>query len=523
MNQGYTPVVRRRLLPAGLVAALVLSVLTIAHVVSPPPAGAACASSSGAAVGGTVEGEDGRFISAQVSIEIFTSSGQKIGMDGCPMGGGYAALDLVNEKSSCCLILPASGSTSTPYHDGTRSWDLEKSWRIDGLPTNAHTVWIETYTKKVGGQPNSDTSRYGHTIRRPVPVGSVAVDIVQPLRCGATGNGITGSTGEISGSVYDNGRRVTASRVSVFATGSDDGNGGSILSFNVSGSHPSGGYDIDALAPGTYSIFVTASGITRRFDNVNVSDCGTTVHPVAVRGSVPRVIGDPVSGDWDGDGDDEPGVWDDGTWYLRSDAGSVASTLPTFSYGVSAGDIPVVGDWDGDGDDEPAIFRRGTWHFRSDAGPSGRTVAQVRYGVSPGDIPVVGDWDGDGDDEPAIFRRGTWHFRSDAGPSGRTVAQVRYGVSAGDIPVAGDWDGDGADEPAIYRKGTWHYRSTASTSGRTMATVRYGVSAGDRPLGGQWDRDLADEPAIYRAGEFHLRGSAFGTQSTIFRYRFPDA
>ena len=474
MTKEITLDTRRRLLPVVMVVFLLLSVLAIAHAATPPAAGAACASPSGA-VGGTVEGEDGRFVSAQVSIEIFTSGGQKIGMDGCSMGGGYAATDLVNEKSSCCLILPASGSETSPYHDGTRNWNLEKTWRINGLPANAHTVWIETYTKKVGGQPNSDTSRYGHSIRRPVPVGDLSIDIVQPLRCGISNHGVTGSTGAISGSVYDNGRRVTASRVSAFATGADDGDGGGHLSFNVTGTHPSGGYKIDALAPGTYSIFVTASGITRRVDGIRVSDCGTTTQSVAVRGSVPRVIGDPVAGDWDGDGDDEPGVWDDGTWYLRTDAGSSASTLPTFSYGRQAGDVALAGDWDGDGDDEPAIFRRGTWHFRSDAGPSGRTVAQVRYGVSPGDVPVAGDWDGDGD-----------------------------------------------DEPAIYRRGTWHYRSNASGSGGTRATVRYGVSAGDRPVSGQWDGDRADEAGIYRGGEFHLRGTAFGTQSTIHRYSFPQ-
>ena len=102
------------------------------------------------------------------------------------------------------------------------------------------------------------------------------------------------------------------------------------------------------------------------------------------------------------------------SWHLRSTAQTAGSTIATIAYGAQPGDVPVPGDWDGDGDDEPGIYRRGTWHFRSTASTAGGTVGNVRYGVSAGDVPLAGNWDADAPDEPAIYRGGEFHLRGTA-------------------------------------------------------------------------------------------------------------
>ncbi len=413
-----------RVLSRALLALLMaVTGLAVVQAGAPTEADAAACASKNKSLSGTAEGEDGRYLSIQVSIELFTAGGTKIDMNGCAMGGGYSATTLVNEKpgTTCCMILPGEGTPNSTYNDGQQTYNLEKTWSFSGIPSNAATVWIESYTKKRGGQPNTTTVRYGHSMRRPISLSASNVAIRQPLNCGLSGGGVSGSTGSLIGKVYNNGSRVTPTRVSAFSTSPDGGNNGPILSFNVPAGHPSGSYRIDSLSPGIYKIYVSAAGTTKSFQSLRVNACQTTSTDVAVRGSVPRTVGTPVSGDWDGDGDDEPGIWVNGQWILRSDAGPGGTTLPTFNYGMQAGDIPVTGDWDGDGDDEPGIFRRGTWHLRSTAAPAGGTIASIPYGAQPGDMPVPGDWDGDGDDEPGIYRRGgQWHFRTSSDPNAPT-------------------------------------------------------------------------------------------------------
>jgi hypothetical protein len=479
------------------------------------PAEAACAGGN-RTISGTVEGQDDRFLSVQVSFVLLDSAGREIGMDGCLRGSGYAATVLVNSKGTCCLILPATGATSSPYTDQTGTYTLTRNWSLSGIPSNAAQVWIETYTKRAGNQPNTSTERYGHTIRRITSIGSGPIHIVQPLRCGLSGAGQVGSTGSLAGRVFDNGTQVTATRVSAFSTSADDGNGGSILGFNVVGTHPTGQFRVDALTPGTYSIFLTVGANTRRVDGLRVDPCAETTIDLAVRGSVPPSPDIAVSGDFDGDGDDEPGVFTNGRWQLRSDAGNGGTALPAFTYGV-AGDYPVVGDFDGDGDDEPAIFRRGEWFIRNNATTTGGTIGRFNYGTT-GDLAVAGDWNGNGTDEPAIFRRGEWFLRNNTSTSGGTIGRFNYGTT-GDIPVAGNWDGDAPDEPAVFRRGAWYFRNNTSTSGGTIAHFLYGIS-GDRPAAGNWDADAPDEPGILRQRMWYLRGST-SAQGTILSYRFP--
>ncbi len=115
----------------------------------------------------------------------------------------------------------------------------------------------------------------------------------------------------------------------------------------------------------------------------------------------------PVSGDWNGDGIDQIGVFRGGTWVLDSEGdGRRKTTETTFDFG-QPGDRPIVGDFDGDGIDEVGVIRGNTWIIDSD-GDQKMTANDLRIELPPGDAdaqPVVGDWDGDGKDEPGYYRR----------------------------------------------------------------------------------------------------------------------
>jgi hypothetical protein len=113
----------------------------------------------------------------------------------------------------------------------------------------------------------------------------------------------------------------------------------------------------------------------------------------------------PVVGDWTGQINpatgcniDTPGVFRKGIWYLRNSNTAGASQI-SFSYGAST-DQPIVGNWTGQQGspgapvsvDTPGVFRNGTWYLRysNSAGASNNSFI---YG-SATYTPLVGDWTG---------------------------------------------------------------------------------------------------------------------------------
>ena len=66
----------------------------------------------------------------------------------------------------------------------------------------------------------------------------------------------------------------------------------------------------------------------------------------------------PVSGDFNGDGSTEIGVFADGHWYLDLDGNGRWDSQDLWAKLGHKDDIPVVGDWDGDGKDDIGIFGR---------------------------------------------------------------------------------------------------------------------------------------------------------------------
>jgi hypothetical protein len=111
-------------------------------------------------------------------------------------------------------------------------------------------------------------------------------------------------------------------------------------------------------------------------------------------------------------------------------------------------DRPVTGDWDGDGRTDIGIWRPAVSRFRL-LQPDG-TVRVVALG-SRGSQPVTGDWDGDGVTDVGVFDSATATFTlRTVTPQGQvTLVSLPFGQPT-DLPVTGDWNGDG-----ITDVGTW--------------------------------------------------------------------
>lgn len=142
-----------------------------------------------------------------------------------------------------------------------------------------------------------------------------------------------------------------------------------------------------------------------------------------------------------------------------------------FSYGGSG--TPVVGDWDGDGTDDIGVVQGGTWFLRT-ALAGGPADLIGRFGGA-GDVRIAGDWDGDGDATPGVVRGRTRFLKNDL-TGGTADLTFNYGLTT-DVPLVGDWDGDGVDTPGVARNTTsgiaWHLRSS-NTPGPATTSFRFG-------------------------------------------------
>jgi parallel beta-helix repeat protein len=76
-------------------------------------------------------------------------------------------------------------------------------------------------------------------------------------------------------------------------------------------------------------------------------------------------------------------------------------------------DLPVIGDWDGDADDNIGLYRPGSttgvFYLDIDNDGGAADIVTPEYG-DLGDIPIAGDWDGDSDDNIGVYRPDTREF-----------------------------------------------------------------------------------------------------------------
>jgi hypothetical protein len=255
-----------------------------------------------------------------------------------------------------------------------------------------------------------------------------------------------------------------------------------------------------------------------------------------MRGSIP------FTGDFNGDGTSEIGVFYRGEWFVDLNGNGVWDESDMWAKLGDELDRPVVGDWDGDGKDDIGIYGPEWFGDQRQIGkesglPDSQNLASInreqkpknvpppeeeatdgrrllrlnaqgprrsdvidhvfRYGGET-DSPVAGDWNGDGIRTVGIFRGGEWQIDT----NGDGLADVRDGSfrfgRAGDIPVVGDWDGNGVEEIGVFRSGRWVLDTNGNRELDAHDRVFEMGGAGDRPVVGDWNGDGIDEPGIYR-------------------------
>lgn len=166
----------------------------------------------------------------------------------------------------------------------------------------------------------------------------------------------------------------------------------------------------------------------------------------------------PITGDWNGTGTKEIGVFRNGTWYLDTNGNGILDAGDKVVQFGQAGDIPVVGDWLGTGHIALGLFRRGTFILDQSGHltgiPTGYSDATFSFGLA-GDLPVAADWNGSGTAKVGIFRNGLWLVDYCGCRIYQNAVSYTYG-QAGDLPVVGDWDSSGRPSKiGIYRQGLW--------------------------------------------------------------------
>jgi hypothetical protein len=231
---------------------------------------------------------------------------------------------------------------------------------------------------------------------------------------------------------------------------------------------------------------------------------------------MPSTGGTPVVGDWDGDGIDTPGIYANGTFYLRNSntAGYPEYVVP---FG-RAGDRPIVGDWNGNGVTGIGVVRGGTWMLRDTITPGPPNREFVFGRVLAGDRPIVGDWNRDGTDGIGIVRSGgEWHLRHRLTAGYADLVFVYGRVAGGDFPMTGDWSGNGRTTVGIVRGPYWMLKN-GNAAGPADQVIRFGRD-GDVPVVGDWNGDGRQAIGVVRGRTWYLNdGITDGYAQTTFRY-----
>lgn len=197
----------------------------------------------------------------------------------------------------------------------------------------------------------------------------------------------------------------------------------------------------------------------------------------------------PLTGDWDGNGTDTPGLYNPatGTFFLRNSNSNGAANI-TFSFGSPMIYRPIAGDWNGDGIDSIGVYNPATGvYFLKNVNAAGGADFGFTFGVGGGFLPVSGDWDGNGSDSVGFYdpATGTWFLRNSLS-NGPADFAFSFGP-AGFVPITGDWNADGIDTPGVYDPGAGSW-FLINTNGSGPADVAFGFGApGGAPLAGDWN------------------------------------
>ncbi len=139
------------------------------------------------------------------------------------------------------------------------------------------------------------------------------------------------------------------------------------------------------------------------------------------------------------------------------------------------GDTPITGDWNGDGVTDIGVFRPSAWQFIFNTAPVTRTT----FGMGS-DIPLTGDWNGDGVTDIGVFRPSARQFIFNTVP----VTRVTFGLNT-DIPITGDWNGDGVTDIGVFRPSIRQFILDFNNDATVDKRITFGLST-DIPVTGKW-------------------------------------
>ena len=201
----------------------------------------------------------------------------------------------------------------------------------------------------------------------------------------------------------------------------------------------------------------------------------------------------PVTGDWNGTGKTDIGLFNNATatWWLDYTGDGVFKTSETFAFGFGgSGVMPVVGDWNGAGKTEVGVYANGAW-FRDVDGShtwdATNQAALAYLGWNDGGthtvIPVPGHWAGDGKTEMGVYCQGVW-FLDSTDSNKWDGGHTYWGWSGSLIPVVGNWSGNGTkSQLGVYNQGVWFldYDNTHTWDAANQAALAYYGWSGRSP------------------------------------------
>lgn len=206
--------------------------------------------------------------------------------------------------------------------------------------------------------------------------------------------------------------------------------------------------------------------------------------------------GQPLSGDFDGDGIGDLAMRDLGTgkWHVRFSGPTIAIyPPPTIQLPTGSAYSPAPGDFDNDGATEAAVYDRNKGLFIV----AGYNNSAIWSGIAcvAGGVPMPRDYDGEGRDDAAVYvpSNGTWY----ANINGSVQLLGQWGWAAA-TPAPADYDGDGKFDLAVFHPatGNWYIRRSSDSVGQT---IQFGY-VGCVPVPADYDGDGKDDLGLYNSG-----------------------
>jgi hypothetical protein len=170
----------------------------------------------------------------------------------------------------------------------------------------------------------------------------------------------------------------------------------------------------------------------------------------------------PIVGDWNGDNFDEIGILGTRngkrTFQLDLDRNGAFDPVidASFEFLQGGNGIPISGDWNGDGNDEVATLANGKWFIDRTGSPYVPGLVSINPQVTTTTMsgtPIAGDWDRDGQENVGTFDGSQFYLDTNENFSASelTVQFPAFNFSSlNPQPVVGDWDIDGDDNIGVF-------------------------------------------------------------------------